>query len=324
VRYWPTPYHPMQRKTPFHQRLRTAPETEAAREREERQAMRLLYVGWTRARDRVVLAGRPTCLGFGMVAQLQGEESGRLLAELAPTDESPTQDVAWAGRPTTVRVRHVEPVERVAPDLTPGCGYAARESRGHPPAVIVPSALVPPETVLDQAVALEQFGERLILGGNPDIQVLGAAIHCFLAADRPSFSRDVRRDIARGLLQRWGIASAIDPDALVQASDQLRQWTDVRFPGAVWHREWPLLHRLPNGTIVRGTADLVLEHATGLAVVDHKSFPGTADQAAARALTFTGQLRAYAAAASAATGRHVTGCFVHLPVLGAIVPLPAA
>jgi ATP-dependent helicase/nuclease subunit A len=169
---------------------------------------------------------------------------------------------------------------------------------------------------------IERYGERLVLRGDPEMQLVGEAIHGFLAADRPGLDADERRGIAIGLLARWGVAAALQPEDLLRASDRLRTWVDERFPNALWHREWPLLHRQPNGTIIRGTADLVLEHAEGFTVIDHKSFPGSAEQAAARAAAFSGQLSAYAAAVATATGRPFTGCFVHLPVLAAMVPLP--
>ncbi len=327
VRYWPQPYHPMHRKTPFHQRLRAAPETVAARGREERQAMRLLYVGWTRARDRVVLAGRPTCLGFGMIAQLKDAEQDALLAEAPMPAEGPSADLVWAGRAVTVRVRDVVPLAPTPRDVTPGLGYVACGPGDYPPAVVVPSAMVPPDEPRDHAggdVDVEQYGERLILSGNPEMQTLGDAMHGFLAADRPSLAHDERRALAEGLLERWGVGFALSPDDLLRASDRLRQWVDSRFTGAVWHREWPLLHRLPSGTVVRGTADLVVEHADGFAVIDHKSFPGSVEQAATRAHGYAGQLAAYAAAVASATGRPVTGCFIHLPVLGAVVPVRVA
>ncbi len=332
VRYWPHPYHPMQKKTPFHQRLSDAPETATAREREERQAMRLLYVGWTRARDRVVLAGRPT-FPRGMITLLRDDEGTPLIAEAPNPADGPTAELAWAGCPVTVRVRDAALLGPVARDVTPGLGYVAAGPCAYPPAVVVPSSLVPPDGLRDDGgevdivaaaagLTLERCGERLILHGDPEMQRVGEAIHGFLAADRPTLAADERRAIAGGLLTRWEVAAALRPDDLIAASDRLRAWIDARFPGAVWHREWPLLHRQPNGTIIRGTADLVLEHADGFVVVDHKSFPGSADQAAVRAAAFTGQLAAYAAAVAAATGRRVTGCFVHLPVLGAIVALP--
>ena len=331
VRYWPQPYHPMQRKTPFHQRLLEAPETAAVREREERQAVRLLYVGWTRARDRVVLAGRPSLTGArakGMILLLKDAAGAPALLDPPPEIDGPVAGMSWVGRPVSLRVRDVVPLAPVARDVTPGLGYDARGAASHPPAVVVPSDMGEVAEVDVVAAAagltLERYGERLILSGDPEMQFLGDAIHGFLAADRPSFDADERRAIARGLLARWGVPFALPPDDLLRASDRLRTWIDGRWPAAVWHREWPLLHRQPSGTIVRGTADLVLEHAGGFVVIDHKSFPGSAEQAARRAVGYTGQLAAYAAAVAAATGRRVTECFVHLPVLGAVVPVSGA
>ena len=332
IRYWPSPYHPMQRKTPFHQRLLDAPETAAVREREERQARRLLYVGWTRARDRVVLAARPAGLAKGMITLLKAADGTPLVVDPA-SGAGPTADVVWCDRPTTVRLREGAMLDPVRRDVTPGAGYDPTGPRAYPPAVTVPSSLVPPDGLRDDGgevdvvaaaagLTLERYGERLMLRGDPEMQRVGEAIHGFLAADRPTLDPDERRAIAVGLLERWGVAAALGPDDLVRASDRLRAWVDARFPGAVWHREWPLLHRQPNGTVIRGTADLVIEHADGYAVIDHKSFPGSAEQAAARAAGFQGQLSAYASAVATATGRPVTGCYVHLPVLGAVVPLP--
>jgi ATP-dependent exoDNAse (exonuclease V) beta subunit len=227
----------------------------------------------------------------------------------------------------SLRVRDVVPLPPITRDATPGLGYAARGTESYPPAVVVPSDMPGPDGEVDlvaaaAGLALERYGERLILSGDPEMQRLGEAIHGFLAADRPTLTADERRGLARGLLGRWTVDFALQPDDLVKASDRLRVWIDTRWPEAIWHREWPLLHRQPNGTIVRGTADLVIEHADGFAVIDHKSFPGSAEQAAQRALGYTGQLAAYAAAVAAATGRVVTECFIHLPVLGSIVPVP--
>jgi ATP-dependent helicase/nuclease subunit A len=94
-----------------------------------------------------------------------------------------------------------------------------------------------------------------------------------------------------------------------------------RWPAARWHREWPLLHGLAIGTLVRGTADLVLELPDGFVVVDHKSFPGSVADAVARAAGYAPQLGAYASAITAARGKPVHACFVHLPVAGIVVPV---
>ncbi len=236
-----------------------------------------------------------------------------------------------------MRVRESAPCDPVPADVTPGLGYEQRAAREYPPAVVVPSEMLP-VTAADAAggggmaplpggtapapAPTDQFqriGDRLILSGDPDMQPLGEAIHGFLAADRPGLDGATRREIAAGLLARWKVEPALQPDDLLRASDCLRAWIEARWPGAIWHREWPLAHRQPNGTVIRGTADLVVEHAGGYAVIDHKSFPGSMDQAIARAATYAVQLGAYGAAVHAATGRAVTDLFIHLPVSATMV-----
>jgi hypothetical protein len=169
----------------------------------------------------------------------------------------------------------------------------------------------------------ERIGERLTLGSDPDMTRLGEAVHGFLAADQSDLGDDERREIAVGLLERWGVGDALRPDDLLRAGEALRRWVESRWAGAAWRREWPLLHRQTSGTIVRGNADLVLEHEGGFVIVDHKSFAGTVAEAVEKAARFAGQLGAYAAAVGAASGRPVVACFIHLPMSGLVVPVAA-
>jgi hypothetical protein len=68
-----------------------------------------------------------------------------------------------------------------------------------------------------------------------------------------------------------------------------------------------------------GRVDLLVRHAAGLAVIDHKSFPGGRDKALDRAAAHQPQLDAYAAALAAAEGRPVTDRLIHLPVVGVLL-----
>lgn len=70
IRYWPQPYHPGT-KTAYHQKMEGHEAIEAAADVERRESLRLLYVGWTRARDRVVIAAAEGKLGAGMLGELR-------------------------------------------------------------------------------------------------------------------------------------------------------------------------------------------------------------------------------------------------------------
>jgi len=94
-------------------------------------------------------------------------------------------------------------------------------------------------------------------------------------------------------------------------------------PGATLHREWVVAQRRPEGTILRGRADLVVESESAFMVIDHKTFPGTHAQALERAARYGPQLLAYANALAAHSGRRHAGSFIHLPVIGLMLPLDA-
>jgi hypothetical protein len=68
------------------------------------------------------------------------------------------------------------------------------------------------EVVAEVPAILEtvRLGERIALPGSPDLQALGEALHGLFAADDPSAPRAERLDLARGLLDRWGVPQ-LDP-----------------------------------------------------------------------------------------------------------------
>ncbi len=151
------------------------------------------------------------------------------------------------------------------------------------------------------------------------MQILGQAVHTFLAADRPDRDPQLRLQRAQDILDRWQVSPSLPPQALVSASQALHVWVQTRWPQATWHRELAVHHRLPSGTLVQGQADLVLSTPDGLVVIDHKTFPGRLQDAQTRALGHAGQLAAYATACTQATGQPVLERWIHLPVLGQAV-----
>jgi hypothetical protein len=168
------------------------------------------------------------------------------------------------------------------------------------------------------------LGERIPVEGDPDMEAIGDALHAFFAADHVELVIDERRAIAADVLAGHGVANALDRDEVVGAGDRLWGWIASRFPGASVRREWVLTHRTSSGTVVAGSADLVVAHDGSFAVIDHKSFPGNGAQAAARAIGYSGQLAAYATALHAATGTEVTSTWIHFPIRGCVVKVQLA
>jgi ATP-dependent helicase/nuclease subunit A len=310
IRWWFTPYGKLSKGIPFFARLEESAEGSAAAVLDRKQLLRLLYVGWTRARDTVVLATREGKLTQGILS-LPTDGGTPLINE----PEGPR--ARWAGHDVAIGSREAEPQEPAPQERTPGESYVWPGPAEHAPAFAHPSDL----EGRGEVAAPVRIGPRIALSGTPDMQAVGEAVHAFLAADRASLDPQVRVEMAAGLLERWEVRSALPPEALLAASDALRAWIDSMWPGATWRREVPLSARLPRGTVLRGVADLVVESDSGFVLVDHKSFPGDLASAAERAATFAGQLRAYAEAIARATGRAHVGSFVHLPISGAVVEL---
>lgn len=306
IRYWPNPYQGATKKTQFHGLVADSEPATQADVRERRETLRLLYVGWTRARDRVVVAGKPEAMHKGgMFAELADDE-GSVLRE---PDEA---DPKWCGR--DVKVRLAELSDPVTVKATPDPAYDPSGPVDHPPAWASPSSVESRGQVTEEV----HLGDSFAVQGSPDVVSLGNAVHGFLAADWPGTDRPARLAMATGLLSRWGVGGALEPEALLDMADRLHKWAETHWPGATWRREWPLLHRLANGTKVRGESDLVLETSDGLVVIDHKSFHGGGKAFAGKAAGFAGQLASYAAALEAATGKSILGMYIHMPLLGTI------
>lgn len=302
VRYWPNPFHPSQ-TTELRRKLESAPDAEAEKVEADKQELRLLYVGWTRARDRLVLA--------------RGDGTWMLQAlEPLPAPEA-TGTVHWGGQDLEVHVRSCNPVEVERPTAEPDEAPIASGAVEHPPAWVSPSTLQGAAADVEVTV----MGERMPVMGELDMNALGQALHGFLAADRQTVPKADRVELAATCLRQWGQSGAIRPERMVEGSDMLAAWAAKVAPGATWHRELPVAHRLPEGTELRGIADLVLEDPNGFWLLDHKSFPGNEGDGVERAKTFVGQLDAYARALEVAWGKPCRGRFVHLAVLGKVVRL---
>jgi ATP-dependent helicase/nuclease subunit A len=312
LRYWLFPYHPKNKNTLFNHRMdQHASNTEIVRQH-DRQELRVLYVGWTRARDRLVLAGRKKEFSGGMLGLLRDEKDNWLLLE-------PRGGKAkWAGKLIPVQSRSLFPVDPETRSVSPGKDYPLPEKiQTHPPARLSPSSM----EERGEVIRMDQIGERIPISGNPDMDVVGNAFHAFFAADRPEFDNRHRLDLATGIIKRWKISGAIDPSGLVQCADNLASWAKQKHPQAVWRREWPLSRRLPEGTIVSGFCDLVIEDRDQFAIVDHKTFAGKRKEAARKASEFSGQLKAYSALLQNRNEGASVSCYIHYPIIGVMVEI---
>ena len=318
IRWWPWPYGKLRANLALLDRARQTPQIRRAAESDLAERLRLLYVGFTRPRDLLVLAAKVS------------EKSGAVTTALAPLQDAagkqlfawPTPgkaEVAINGRTWSCGLRQVSGLPPVATAThranvrwyTPGTPVQLPLEIVNPSGEPLPGAA--------RIVQIARLGNRNPVKFTVETAgPLGDAIHAFLAADQPG-DATIRTAMATRLLDAEGVLGAIAPETLLSAADGLRTWLDARYPGATWHREWPVRGRLATTPprLMIGEVDLCLDLPDGFVLVDHKSFPGNETERDRRLIDdYAPQLRWYAKVLATALKKPLKAAFIHLPVRG--------
>lgn len=297
--------------------LDASPAGQAARAAATQEELRLLYVGFTRARDRLIIVRDPArdtpwldLLQAPWFADLQPHLDLPDGQRLACRSQEFTLDTAAA--PT------VAPIESAwfPPPLS---------STPRPPALITPSH-APAAT--DAAIGRSlRYQGRLGITGRPDDADLGDALHAIVAAELLHPGRPDRRTTAQRILEGFGLTAALDPDHILAQIDRFNDQLRQTFHARSVEVEVPFSVERPDGQRVTGIIDLLLDTPDGWVVIDHKSFPGPEIAWPERALSHAGQLALYQEALTRAT-RPVATTWIHFVTGGALVevqiPAPAA
>lgn len=329
-----------------------APEGSVAAEKERREAERLLYVGMTRAKEKLVLAHR------GSPADGPDETDWLELVPhhevLDPSLEEGIHDLEEL--PTTLRVRCLSeemlddaddsepaqsrrlvepsPMERAHPvrfrspsgvvvGETAGVGGASREGG------TVPAADANDSEAADGApsgaaveVVHEWDPETLDLNVRTDDWTsLGSAVHAYLAGlpSMEGLSEEECRAAAERALEGFGVAADLQPEDLVRLGARFREWVSRRYPDVRWWTEVPVAAPRHDGGQWRGSIDLLLVKEDGEAVVvDHKIAPVPREAWAEKAASYAGQLEVYRDALEAQDVT-VAETLLHLVVGGGVV-----
>jgi ATP-dependent helicase/nuclease subunit A len=311
IRYWPNPYH-FRTKAGYHELMEGHRALVEAEDIERRESLRLLYVGWTRARDRVVLPCPAGKLDSGMTGEMKEGISG----EERPLLSEPSKGKAdWGGTQIDVRERAPSVLDPTPIRAEAEPTFVADGPIKHPLAATSPDY----SSRTWAASEPDVLGDPIQLRAPADPMNSGSAIHGFLAVDSPDLPLADRLEMAQGLLKRWDVGAAFAPGDLIMMGDRLRKWANDRWPDAMWCREWPTLQKLPSGSMVRGITDLILMRPDSFIVIDHKTYTGGLQGARLFALDCAEQVQAYADAAREALGKDGIEMYVHLPLMGAVV-----
>lgn len=324
IRYWPWPYGQHRTDDFVKTAIENSQEMTQARTERQAEAIRLLYVGMTRAKDYLVLACASTPRGADWL-RIAKKADGHSAFNLKAGSEG--QNCILPHEPTVVANCVVMQPEKEDPSelrvsscerYTP----SRIESRLQDlPYACVPSTLRSLPNSCTRSVLIEKeisLGGRLLIAPGVEVNGLGDAVHSFLAVDDTP-DTNTRLRLAAQILSNHQVVG-IDCSELLRASSRLKEKLDDMYPDAMWLREWPVTARYNNQRVV-GLIDLLLQLPEGYVIIDHKSFPGAKDDWRTRAASYYPQLHVYAAAVEQATGTNVVATYIHLPVSGHLVKL---
>ncbi len=317
LRYWPWPYASQKKVAEIDDSVQQTSVYKEVAFQEQKELIRLLYVGTTRARDYLAFAVGVDKEGKNLTKWLDiMEDKDKKKILRLPTDFD-NQNISIGSQRFAATLQKFEPFQQGAqnPDEGTYKTPVPHMNMEYPRARLVPSEQ---KSDIGDAVSIcgvTSLGERIPLDGVPDMELLGEAIHSFLAVDNHLLGDAKRLEAAGQILLNWKV-TAIKPADLLEVSNRLHSHIERTYgAGCVWRTEWPI-HLKKENQKAKGWIDLLLETPDGLVVIDHKSFPGSKDRRQERALSYAPQLSMYREAVEKATGKSVIATMIHMPVVG--------
>ncbi len=267
---------------------------------------RLLYVTLTRARDQVVLvskAGEPPPLNWLLEAKASATFWPGTIRRSIEGVEINCVATDWPLEQT-----QAEPPARAKEALQ---FYPSRQ-----PKVYVPLWVRPSEAEVGgfKVDLIETVGNRIAVLPNTDITLLGSALHNCIACATADPGHGIELDEVKAILARWGVATAIEPQAVLDQVNAFTNWWRTRWPDGDARAEVPFEARRADGAIARGQIDFLLKVSGGHILFDHKADPRGAGTDDRLALKHGGQLAEYAQAVATASGEAVLERWLFLPV----------
>jgi len=301
-----------------------SPEGQERAAREATENLRLLYVGCTRAKEKLVFAHRDgKCQWLTQLPEIdkildcgrgEGEHAlvgidttfmvRRLNATMADASRVATPALErWVSLP-----KYPAPADRTARFHSPSAGIADGANG------VLRTLELPGPSYFPSGATEDQYA------------AIGDAVHAYLASlpSTRSLSDKERERIAERCLAAFSVTGLLSPTVLVSAGERFCDWVQETFPGARWHTEVAMTAPRAAGGQWLGTGDLVLDLPEGdYVIVDHKSAPIRREHCPAKAATFAGQIKAYGETVTNA-GAKVRSAFIHFPLAGVVAEMKVA
>lgn len=275
IRYWVNPYADQDKKTPLHNRLMESTAYEQVLQEAREEEARLLYVGLTRARDYLVFPTRKKPTSWLNRVWNRGDESQVTL-------DQHSQETPWVWDA-------IGEAQRILPKETSFFTYERTfetlvgatehiEFLEEAPGKASHSAyrIDLREEGLSQNFTFSvkevaQYPTPNWKDLQVDIYQLGKALKALMTADHPlgALPPETRRFLAVGLIERYELAGAVEPEWLEQQAATYHQHL-VRLWGQPlsWQKKLPL--QVPwEGRLFETILDLYWETETGIFVIQN-------------------------------------------------------
>jgi len=310
--YWPNPFPDQKGNEVLNDAFRQCKEWAIVENKAKNEAIQLLYVGITRARDQVILPSVGDHNYVGDWLKLLGSNvfppsSGKI--ELSPSVF------------INVEIKQLLKPEQIIPSSIKRVRHwLAMKSDFNDLDNVTFNRPASSEVPINDAICniVHDFGTRININGSTNMDELGTVLHHCLALLIRKPDVDVK--IIDELIN-IDFSGKLQTDQIISRSKELTAWVNTQYPDAILHTEMPFTQRLIDGSIRQGSIDLLVETPKGWIIIDHKSNPQPSTNWMELALQYSGQLAAYRDALEKLSDKNVLGTFIHFVVSGGIVEI---
>ncbi|MDH5719836.1 MAG: UvrD-helicase domain-containing protein [Spirochaetia bacterium] len=273
---------------------------------------RLLYVGMTRARDYCIMPVYKNNISWvercneqdeesylflndETIKSLQTEDGEVLISHVSDFEAEPAETIESNTRVWFSKRSGVKEFEN----------YYVQPSQQH-------------EVSGAKAGDIILYSKHLTIKNKPDIDLLGAALHAFLAWDNAEEEKSLRHEKLKTLLKPAGLENSLDLEEVLKQSEEFHEKLKEQFNIVKINKEWPLMMK-NKGQLINGIVDMILHTNEGIVIIDHKSSPGPKDKWPEKSVQYAGQLACYKQMLEASLGKKVTGTYINFFVSGGYI-----
>jgi ATP-dependent helicase/nuclease subunit A len=260
-------------------------------EKQALEALRLLYVGFTRARDYLVIAYKEKKLEWLESVLPEGIEAltGKPSEAI---DRVVSMNKFFKGNYRFWRTVYKGPEITLAETSHKLHAYPKSGIKTYPPYFINPSA--------SEEFPGYSFNESATVGtaiATSDIVIeersaFGTFIHQVMCAAHAAMSEQETRALITRLAANYEIPLKNFETVFTKQVYEFFHWIETSYKPQRVHKELPLMMD-SGGQFINGIADLVIETEQQIVLIDYKTFTGNEQSLRWKAQTFSGQLNIY-------------------------------